>query len=245
MRGKKDRNFHTRAARNPGDNNNRAKTIAKPPPKPEPPPPTKDGPGWLTAKELQPIFFLGSPRTGTKMRQQLERLPEDARSTRGGVAIYSAAAVHLQLVNEATKATRDHAEKHYRAKQPGPAADPIADPEGLFMSAAVGGNSPALERFRLARAKSAEMDLAERQKETIRRGDVHKGLRRISEAMRRTGDRIKRSGSQKALEIFNEGLDDIERAAREEFGNGGEKSNDGGDGAHVPAGTDSSTAPNG
>lgn len=88
------------------------------------------------------------------------------------------------------------------------AADPTSDDP--LMS---GPDSPALERFRTARAGLAERDLAERDKELVKGGLLSQALRAGINALRATGDRLIRKFGNECGDIFNEGVNEFEAAA--------------------------------
>jgi hypothetical protein len=84
------------------------------------------------------------------------------------------------------------------------------DPDGIFFE---GPDSPALERWRIARAKLAERDVDEREGTVIRINLMRDALRAGTTAMRATGDRLTRGYGNEAGEIFNEGVAEFEAAA--------------------------------
>jgi len=72
----------------------------------------------------------------------------------------------------------------------------------------VGGeNSPAMERYRAARASLAELKLEERKGTLLSREDARERLSRLATIMRATGDHLQRECGPKALAIWDEGLD--------------------------------------
>ena len=98
----------------------------------------------------------------------------------------------------------------YRVEQAKPLIDPTGD-DPLLASAM--GESPALERYRLAKAKIAEHDLSEREKALIRADILDEAMRTGLKAFRGTGDRLVRECGNRAAEIFNEGIDEFESTA--------------------------------
>lgn len=82
-----------------------------------------------------------------------------------------------------------------------------ADPDPLL----AGGMSPALERYRLARASREELELDARRRVLLPREGVHHGLAAIARIIRGCGERLQRQCGREALEILNESLDDAQR----------------------------------
>lgn len=82
----------------------------------------------------------------------------------------------------------------------------------------VGSDSPALERYRLARAKHEELDLAERERQLVSREDLHSWLVQLSNTLRAAGDRLQRMHGVDALRIVEEALDEFDRQVKEKLG---------------------------
>jgi phage terminase Nu1 subunit (DNA packaging protein) len=80
------------------------------------------------------------------------------------------------------------------------------DPEDPLLTA---GDSPGLERYRLAKAAHAELDLAERKGELIDREKCRSVLAQWGSVLRRAGDRIARVNPE-ASRLLSEGLDECE-----------------------------------
>jgi hypothetical protein len=66
--------------------------------------------------------------------------------------------------------------------------------------------SPALERYRTARAEREELELASRRNQLVARDKVTVVLTRIGEILRGVGDRLREHGDG-PREVFNSGLD--------------------------------------
>lgn len=81
-----------------------------------------------------------------------------------------------------------------------------------------GGDSPALERYRAARAQLAEFEL-ERQKRTlVPRDAIRNGLSRFAHHLRQLAERMgKRHGPEAAITV-NEAIDECGRVIDDEFG---------------------------
>jgi hypothetical protein len=96
----------------------------------------------------------------------------------------------------------------YRLEQAAPATTEDGDP---LLS---GSDSPALERYRNVKADLAERDLAERDKVLVRANVIRDALRPAVSALRGTGDRLVRQFGNEAGDIFNEGVNEFEAAAK-------------------------------
>jgi hypothetical protein len=77
--------------------------------------------------------------------------------------------------------------------------------------------SPALERYRMARAKTVEIELSLKQKEVLDREIVHRRLSEIAGLLRAAGDMLQMQCGEDAFRILNETLDDIENKIEEWF----------------------------
>lgn len=71
--------------------------------------------------------------------------------------------------------------------------------------------SPALERYREARADLAALELAERQRDLLPRQTVHEVFGRIASRLRDAGEQLGREHGSEAHEVLSEALDDAER----------------------------------
>jgi hypothetical protein len=85
---------------------------------------------------------------------------------------------------------------------------------------AVGGDSPNLERYRLARAQLAELELETKRGSVFPRDVARSVLGRIASLWRRYGERLgKRHGPEEVVS-FNETFQEAQRVIDDEFGNG-------------------------
>lgn len=81
-----------------------------------------------------------------------------------------------------------------------------------------GTDSPGLERYRLARAALAELELDERQKNVVRVEVIRDALLRFADILRRLGDRLnRRYGADAGLAVYD-AIDECRRVLRGEFG---------------------------
>lgn len=89
-------------------------------------------------------------------------------------------------------------------------AVPLDSDEALLMGA--GGDSPALERLRMAKAQLAERDLAERDGELVERARVLEAVGPAVAGMRGAGERLAKDHGNEAAAIYNEAVDDFAAA---------------------------------
>lgn len=81
-----------------------------------------------------------------------------------------------------------------------------------------GGDSPALERYRLARAKHAELDLEVRKGALVPREEIRNGLGRFASIIRQLGERLGRRYGPESARSLNDALDDCQRVVDDVFG---------------------------
>lgn len=74
----------------------------------------------------------------------------------------------------------------------------------------VGGNSPALERYRDAKAKLANLELEAKRRELVPREQVHDALARVASILRAAGETIQRY-SVEAHRVLDEALESAQR----------------------------------
>ena len=80
------------------------------------------------------------------------------------------------------------------------------------------GDSPNLERYRLAKAKLAELELEQKHRAVLPRDQTREVLGRVASLWRRYGDRLgKRHGPEETLS-FNETFGEARRVIEDEFG---------------------------
>ncbi len=78
-----------------------------------------------------------------------------------------------------------------------------------------GEDSPALERYRTARAQLAELDLEVRRAKLLDREQLESHWNAGAVALRNAGERLQRRYGDEAVEIYNEGMADFARAVTE------------------------------
>lgn len=81
-----------------------------------------------------------------------------------------------------------------------------------------GGTSPALERYRLANAQKAELDLEERAGELVQRARVRDTLLEFAAILRGAGETLGRLHGPEALDILDEAIGDCEALVTRAFG---------------------------
>jgi phage terminase Nu1 subunit (DNA packaging protein) len=92
---------------------------------------------------------------------------------------------------------------------------PVPIGEDLLLSE---GDSPALERYRLAKAKHAELDLEHRKGELIEVTPCREALARWAVLIRRMGERLAKRYGNDASEMVNESLEECRAVVRESLG---------------------------
>ena len=78
-------------------------------------------------------------------------------------------------------------------------------------------SSPALERYREAKANLAELDLAERKGLLVDVSKIHTAMVGIAQTLRLAGEQIARINGNGPVEILNEALTEIEEQIAEHF----------------------------
>ena len=79
----------------------------------------------------------------------------------------------------------------------------------------VDGDSAGLERYRLAKAAHAELDLAERKNELIDKEFCRALMGRWSHVLRRAGDRLNKRCGTEGASILREAIDECESIVRD------------------------------
>lgn len=88
------------------------------------------------------------------------------------------------------------------------------DPDETLMQS---GEGPTLERWRLAKAQLAELDLLERRAQLIDMDGIRAALGILGGVLRGVGEKLQRHFGQGAADIFNDGIDDFQRAVETQF----------------------------
>jgi hypothetical protein len=68
------------------------------------------------------------------------------------------------------------------------------------------GGSPGLERYRLAKAGLAEVELTDRIGQTVPIAEIEGTLQQFSSLMRQTGESLRRVCGAEAFQIFDDGI---------------------------------------
>lgn len=96
---------------------------------------------------------------------------------------------------------------NHKKRQP---IDPAS--EEAMLDPSLTGSSPALERFRHARAGLAELELETRQGQFLSRDKVHECFGKVANLLRSAGEMLQRQFGADALGILNEALNEGCRA---------------------------------
>lgn len=148
--------------------------------------------GWLSVGDASKL--LGFSHQNLRASYVPHLSPDDIQPGRPAL-IRVGALIELIVCRQVAERTR---------QQPQPTGDPLL----------VEGDSPALERYRLARAKHAELDLALRCGELIEVAKCRDILARWASVLRRGGERIGRMHPE-AGRALSESLDECESIVRE------------------------------
>lgn len=142
--------------------------------------------GWFTLADCAAAFDMTSQGFHKEIRPLLS--PEDVRGEgKKGVTIRLRGAIDAHAARQVESVRKD--------------ADPML----------AGGDSPALERYREAKAGLAEMDLQERQKSHVNLQSLNDALMRFASTIRRAGEALQRRFGNEASEIMNEAIDEALR----------------------------------
>ena len=159
--------------------------------------------GWFTKSDCLAFLGLGRAYFDAEIRP---RIPADCIK-RLGKARNSPMLLLGRAVYEAA-ASRKGAVAAREADREASGGDPML----------AGGDSPGLERFRMARAKIAELDLAARESSLIPRDKVHDGLGRLATIIRGAGESLQRQFGAEAQDVLDEVLADFDRERADTFG---------------------------
>lgn len=95
-----------------------------------------------------------------------------------------------------------------------PQRQPLPSDDDPFLNS---GDSPGLERYRMAKASLAELDLAEREKRVWTAESVHDGLMIIAQAFRQASETIQRQFGTEAYAILEEAVREAETQINDLF----------------------------
>lgn len=91
----------------------------------------------------------------------------------------------------------------------------VSDEEDALFAA--GSNSPALERWRTARAAHAELDLGARRRQLLDREAVHTTLGQMAGILRSMGESLQKQFGDDALRLLNEALNEFDELTQKWF----------------------------
>lgn len=146
--------------------------------------------GWLTKQQMAEVLDVSEQHFDRTFRP----MAADAAIKTIGKRLY----FHCRKVLDAWCAGQIA-----KLRPEAPSADPLLE----------GPDSPVLDRLRLANAKMAELELAERTNAVVQLDLIRDAMRPALAAMRSAGDRLVRQFGNDAGEIFNEGVGEFEAAA--------------------------------
>jgi hypothetical protein len=140
--------------------------------------------GWFTLADCAAAFDMTAQGFHKEVRPLLS--PDDVRGEgRRGTTVRLRGAIDAYAAKQAeTKARKD--------------PDPLM----------TGTESPALERYRAARASQEELRLGQMRDELIPRRELEPGLLRFAQVLRSAGDQLRRQCGADAAEILNAAVDD-------------------------------------
>jgi hypothetical protein len=147
---------------------------------------------WFTRAQAAELCGTSPRNFDERIRQHL---PDDSTRGSGRNLRYHGAGIVAAMVA-------------YR--QPAAVVSPESD-DPLLSGAA----TPALERYRSLKADLAEIDVGERRGRIVRSAVISDAIKGGLSAMRQTGDRLTRQFGNDAGQLYNEGIDDFEAAARQ------------------------------
>ncbi len=136
--------------------------------------------------------WLGKTERGIRLSYIPELQPADVKKNRKPMLIKISAIMEVHVPRRAAERMRDF----------------VNDPE------MVGGDSVGLERYRLAKAKLAELDLATRMGDLIEVSVFRDGMARWAAVFRRMGERLAKKFGPDAAKIVNAALKECDKISR-------------------------------
>ncbi len=148
--------------------------------------------GWFDLATMADIFSV-TPQSFWKTNRPLID-PKDIRNAtqRGRVMIHARGAIDSWVAHKVQAATKN-------------GADPLL----------VGGDSLGLERYRLAKAELAEMDVQLRQKTHVDINTLNAEMMQFAAIIRRSGDALQRQFGNDAAKIVSGAIDAAVRQWKE------------------------------
>jgi len=162
-----------------------------------------DGAFWLARTQAAELVGLSARQFDDAIRPKLGA--DGTRGTAKSLRFFAPAVVSALV--------------RYRVDQAKPPV-PLSGDDALLMDG--GGDSPALERLRMAKAQLAERDLAERDGDLVRRAVIVDALRPAAAGLRQAGERLAKDYGNDAAAVYNDAVDDF-AAAVERLAAGGAK----------------------
>lgn len=150
-----------------------------------------DEAGWFPQVDMARIFAVSLP---VWQRSWLPKVPANARREVSG-RLYVHARRFIDFLIESARRE-------------------ALGPDGELLA---GGDSPALERFRLAKARLAELELQRQQENLLPREAVHRAFEQIASILRTAGEQLQRLYGEGPYEILISALEDAENRFRAEL----------------------------
>lgn len=155
----------------------------------------KDRGSWLTIKEAAGVFGVTPQGFRSSFLQMIKPEYIQPGAKRKPLRVYGPAVVDAYLDRELTKR--------------------IDRNDGLVVE---GGDSPNLERCRLAKAQLLELELQQKKGVLLPREKVRSGLGRFAAIIRQLGERLGKRHGPEVFGSVNDALDDCQRVIDDEFG---------------------------
>lgn len=171
--------------------------------------------GWFSITEAAEIFGLTVMGFRTSILPLVQE--EDRRKPKPNVVLLRARGV---IEAYAAKLAARSTER------------PTTDDDAVMMA---GGNSPALERFRAAKAELTEMEVARQRRTHVNTRDFHDLLMRFASLVRKGGEILQRRFGPDAADIHNRAVDEAVELIGREGPQQSDIRSDGDAGAGVPS----------
>jgi hypothetical protein len=150
---------------------------------------------WLPRKLVAAALRISPRQFDEKVRPDLP--PDAIRGSGRTLRIYLPDAIDARIEQKAGERKRPVAG--------GDETDPLL----------MGYDSPALERYRLARAKREELQLEELRKRLVDRTDLRKGWALVASQLRQAVENLQRLHGQEAADLVVEALEEADGSVQE------------------------------
>lgn len=154
--------------------------------------------GWVTRQEIAALLDVTLPYFDREVRPLIPAA--DVRRQSRPHRYRGRAVIDAWVRKEIARNTRSGPRHKRNGGGPTDSDDPLL----------VGASSPALERYRSARAEAAELDLDVRRGRLVEADSFRVGVERIAAILREAGESMERSGFREARDMLVEAIDDAE-----------------------------------